>query len=56
MSANPLPDDARRLPEPHDSLASGVPPAAPGTIFALALSSGITVGPRETRAAIRTVA
>ncbi len=49
MNASPLPDDARRLPASHDSLASGVPPAAPGAIFALAISGGITVGPREGR-------
>lgn len=33
----------------HSSLALGVPPAAPGTIYALAIAGGIVFGPREGR-------
>jgi len=31
----------------HASLALGVPPAVPGTIFALAITGGIVVTPRD---------
>ena len=37
----------QRLASGHDSLARGVADAAPGAIFALALTEGVTVGPRE---------
>ncbi|WP_433171701.1 hypothetical protein [Actinoallomurus sp. CA-150999] len=37
------------LPASHASLARGVRPSAPGTIFALALTGGITVGPADGR-------
>lgn len=43
------PAGGRRLPPNHDSLAFGVPPAAPGTISALALAGGVTLGPKEGR-------
>ncbi|MFC0108394.1 FHA domain-containing protein [Kibdelosporangium aridum] len=33
----------------HSSLALGVPPATPGTIYALAIAGGIVFGPREGR-------
>lgn len=33
----------------HGSLALGVPASAPGTIYALAIAGGFTVGPREGR-------
>lgn len=33
----------------HDSLALGVPASAPGTIYALAMGGGITLGPKEGR-------
>ncbi|ONI70858.1 hypothetical protein ALI144C_50655 [Actinosynnema sp. ALI-1.44] len=33
----------------HSSLALGVPPAQPGTIYALAIAGGIVFGPREGR-------
>ncbi len=36
-----------RLPAGHDSLAFGVPRAAPGTIYALGLNGGIAVGSGE---------
>lgn len=39
----------RRLPPGHDSLAFGVPAAAPGTIYALSMTGGITVGAKEGR-------
>ncbi|MCK2244406.1 MULTISPECIES: hypothetical protein [unclassified Crossiella] len=38
-----------RWPE-YDSLAYGIPPAVPGTLFALAPAGGIAVTPREGRA------
>ncbi|TNC20466.1 FHA domain-containing protein [Amycolatopsis alkalitolerans] len=44
----PRPGGARLAPD-HDSLAFGVPGAAAGTIFALAIGGGITMGPREGR-------
>lgn len=40
---------ARPLTAGRGSLARGVPQSAPGTIYALAISGGITVGPREGR-------
>jgi len=39
----------RPLSAGHDSLAFGVPASSPGTMYALAISGGITVGPREGR-------
>lgn len=41
--------EGRLLPASHESLAFGVPPAVPGTLFALAPGGGITVGPKEGR-------
>jgi hypothetical protein len=41
--------DGQPLPAAHDSLALGVPPSAPGTIFALAIGSGIAIKPRQGR-------
>ncbi|MGH3622723.1 MAG: FHA domain-containing protein [Sciscionella sp.] len=41
--------ESRPLSGAHDSLAFGVPPSAPGTIFALAIAGGIVVGPRDGR-------
>lgn len=41
-----------KLPPTHLSLALGTPPAAPGTIFVLAVGSGFTVGPRENRTVV----
>jgi hypothetical protein len=40
---------SRALPARHGSLAFGVPTSAPGTIYALAITGGITVGAREGR-------
>ncbi|MGO1051474.1 FHA domain-containing protein [Crossiella sp. CA198] len=42
-----LPD--KQLPASHDSLAFGVPPSAPGTMYALVTSGGLAVPPREGR-------
>ncbi|MGQ0840554.1 FHA domain-containing protein [Actinokineospora sp.] len=42
-------DEGRWLPRSHASLANGVSRATPGAIFALALTGGITVNPREDR-------
>ncbi|MGH3755899.1 MAG: FHA domain-containing protein [Pseudonocardiaceae bacterium] len=41
--------DSQPLPAAHDSLALGVPPSAPGTIFALAIAGGIVIKPRQGR-------
>jgi len=41
--------DGRELARDHGSLAYGVPRATPGAIYALAISGGFTVGPREGR-------
>lgn len=41
--------NGRRLPPNHDSLAFGVPAAKAGTIYALAITGGITVSPKEGR-------
>jgi hypothetical protein len=41
--------DGRPLPEGHDSLARGVPPSAPGTIFTLTLAGGVALGSGEGR-------
>ncbi|MFI9384657.1 FHA domain-containing protein [Kutzneria sp. NPDC052558] len=39
----------RELAAGHDSLALGVPPSSPGTLFALALAGGVTFAPKEGR-------
>lgn len=39
----------RKLPTSHQSLAYGVPPSARATIYALSVTGGITVGPKEGR-------
>ncbi|XVQ11454.1 hypothetical protein ACQP1W_02420 [Spirillospora sp. CA-255316] len=39
----------QRFPAGHPSLALGVPPSTPGTIYALTASGGIAVRPREGR-------
>lgn len=41
--------DARRLPATHGSLARGVSAPLPGTVFALALTGGMRLGPGEGR-------
>lgn len=41
--------DGKRLPSEHHSLAYGVAPAAPGTIHALSIVGGVTMGPRAGR-------
>lgn len=43
--------DTRALPA-HGSLAYGVPPSAPGTLFALTVVGGITMGAREGRSVV----
>lgn len=48
-SLSDLPEDGRPLPREHESLAFGVRPAVPGSISALAVGGGYTVGPRENR-------
>ncbi|WP_345472314.1 FHA domain-containing protein [Actinoallomurus oryzae] len=45
-------DGGTRLPESHGSLARGVPPSAPGTIFTLTLAGGIALGSGEGREVI----
>ncbi len=40
---------ARRLPATHGSLARGASAPLPGTVFALALTGGMTLGPGEGR-------
>ncbi len=40
-------EDGRRLPAGHASLARGVPGAAPGVLYALALGGGVAAPPRE---------
>lgn len=42
-------DGGRMLPESHGSLARGVPPSAPGTIFTLTLAGGVALGSEEGR-------
>ncbi|WP_190813129.1 hypothetical protein [Saccharopolyspora pogona] len=42
----------RPLAAGHDSLAFGVPVSAAGTTFALSITGGITVRPREGRAIV----
>lgn len=42
-----VPVGGRQIVKARESLALGVPPAAPGSIFALALTGGVTVTPRE---------
>jgi hypothetical protein len=41
--------NGEQLPAGHGSLAFGVPDSVPGTIYALAIAGGITIGPREGR-------
>ncbi|MFB9907259.1 FHA domain-containing protein [Allokutzneria oryzae] len=42
-------EDGQRLPPAHDSLAFGARATVPATIFALSITGGITVKPREGR-------
>lgn len=42
-------EEGQRLSGNHDSLAFGVPRSTPGAIYALAISGGFAVGPREGR-------
>lgn len=44
-----MPMDAHRLPKGHGSLELGVPSGQPGTLYALSLTGGIAIGPREGR-------
>jgi hypothetical protein len=46
------PEPGGSLPPGHESLAFGVPPAPPGTIYALALTGGVRFGPREGRSIV----
>jgi hypothetical protein len=46
------PEHGRPLPESHGSLARGVPPSAPGTIFTLTLAGGIALGSGEGRTVV----
>lgn len=41
--------EGQPLPATHGSLVHGVPPSTPGTIFALAITGGITLQPRQGR-------
>jgi hypothetical protein len=52
MNDGPEMNDGRILPENHGSLARGVPPSAPGTIFTLSLTGGIVMGSGEGREVI----
>ncbi|HEX6444406.1 MAG TPA: FHA domain-containing protein [Streptosporangiales bacterium] len=47
MDTRERPAQARLLPTTHSSLAFGVPVSARHTLYALALTGGITVGPEE---------
>lgn len=49
MSQQPHEQVRRPLPAAHGSLAYGVPPSAPGTIFVMAFTGGIGVDPAEDR-------
>ena len=42
----------RRISAGHPSLAHGVPPSAPGTLFVLAAGGGVAVRPREGRTVV----
>ena len=44
--------DGQRLPRTHDSLAYGVAGSAAGSLFALAIGGGVTMGPREGRTVV----
>lgn len=46
------PPGSHRLPSAHGSLAFGVPQSTPGTLFALAVTGGIAVGPKADRAIV----
>ncbi|MGH3375763.1 MAG: hypothetical protein ACRDP6_13580 [Actinoallomurus sp.] len=52
MDKGPIINGGRILSENHGSLARGVPPSAPGTIFTLSLAGGITLGSGEGREVI----
>jgi hypothetical protein len=41
-----------RLPGTHDSLAYGVPRSMPGSLYALAIGGGVTMGPSEGRTVV----
>jgi hypothetical protein len=43
----PVPSGGQRLARDHESLALGVPRAVPGAIYALAVSGGVSLAPRE---------
>jgi hypothetical protein len=43
---------AQPLSATHGSLALGVPPSTPGTIFALAITGGIAIKPRQGRTVV----
>lgn len=45
----PDPEDGHRLPGTHGSLARGVTSPVPGTVFALALTGGMRLGPGDAR-------
>lgn len=47
MTRRPGSGDTRPLPAAHGSLAYGVPPSEPGTLYVLALAGGVTLGPGE---------
>lgn len=49
MNESPQLRGGHPLSAGHCSLALGVPPSGPGTIYALAISGGVTVRPREGR-------
>ena len=44
--------DGRRLGRDHDSLAYGVPDSVPGSLYALSIGGGVTMGPREGRTVV----
>ncbi|MCU1684542.1 MAG: hypothetical protein JWQ81_5281 [Amycolatopsis sp.] len=49
MQQSRVDDGGRALPPSHGSLAFGVPPSAPGTIYVLGIAGGFVVAPREGR-------
>ncbi|HZE40069.1 MAG TPA: hypothetical protein VE172_14780 [Stackebrandtia sp.] len=52
MEVSPNGNGERSLPSRHASLAYGVPPSPVGTIYALAISGGITLRPKEGRSVL----